>query len=211
MLKIYGIPVSRASRNLWICRELGLDFEHVPVGFLDGGTQQPEFLQVNRAGKVPAIDDEGFRLSESMAINIYLAKKHGSELMPKDLHGEAQVLQWSFWVMTEVEKALLTVLMQRLDQAPDTELTRFFRERNPKNPDVERAAIEALQRPLSYLDAHLTGRDYLLGASFTLADLNVASVMAWALGAKLDLAAYPNVQQWLSRCMARPAAKANKA
>ena len=73
MLKIYGHPGSRAARPLWVCRELGLQHEHVPTHFADGGTKSAEFLAINPAGRIPAIDDDGFRLAESMAINIYLA------------------------------------------------------------------------------------------------------------------------------------------
>lgn len=211
MLKVYGTPGSRTARTLWICRELGLEYEHIPVHFVDGGTKSAEYLAVNPAGKIPAIDDDGFRLAESMAINVYLAKKHGSDLMPKDLEGEARVLQWSFWAMTEIEKPMLNVLMQRLELPPGSTLEKYFRERSPKDPKVEPAALEALRGPLTYLNEHLAKREYLLGSSFTIADLNVASIMGFALMAKLDLSGYPNVQQWLNRCMARPAARPKKA
>ena len=99
MLKIYGHPGSRAARALWVCRELGVQFEHIPTHFADGGTQSAAFLAINPAGRIPAIDDDGFCLAESMAINIYLAKKHGGELAPKTLEEEARMLQWSFWAM----------------------------------------------------------------------------------------------------------------
>src|SRR5438477_5049875 len=102
MLKVYGVKVSRASRTHWLCRELGIDHEQVPVSFADPASKTAEFMAANPAGKIPTIDDDGFHLSESMAISIYLAKKNKSALMPTDLRSEAQVLQWSFWVMTEV-------------------------------------------------------------------------------------------------------------
>src|SRR4029077_14762078 len=89
------------SRNLY---SLGLDYENVPVHFADGSAKTPEYLAVNPNGRIPAIDDNGFKLWESMAINLYLAKKHGSGLLPKTMEDEAQAIQWSFWVMTEVEK-----------------------------------------------------------------------------------------------------------
>ena len=60
-------------------------------------------------------------------------------------------------------------------------------------------------KPLGVLDAALAGRDYLLGPQFTAADLNVASVMAWAPMAKLDLASAPSAAAWLARCTSRPA------
>ena len=210
MLKIYGHPGSRAARTLWACRELGLQYEHIPTHFADGGTKQPEFLAINPAGRVPAIDDDGFRLAESMAINIYLAKKHGSEIAPASLEDEARMLQWSFWAMTEVEKPLLTLLIQRMELPPGSEIEKYFRERSQKDPAAEQAALKTLQQPLAMLDDHLQNREYLLGPSFTLADLNVASVMSLGLAAKYDFSAYPNVQQWLGRCVSRPAARPPK-
>ena len=205
MLKVFGTNASRASRALWMCRELGIPYEHVEVHFADGSNQTPEFLAVNPNGKIPAIDDDGFCLWESMAINIYLAKKHGSALMPSDLRQEMQVLQWSFWVMTEVEKPLLTVMLQRLQLPEGSPAAKYLRERNPKDPAVEKQALEALEKPLSILEQQLAGRDYILGAQFTVADINVASVLSWALTGKLDLSTRPNVQQWLKRCISRPA------
>ena len=82
-LKIYGVPLSRAYRALWMANELGLDYENVPIHFADGSAKTPEYLAVNPNGRIPAIDDNGFKLWESMAINLYLAKKHGSGLLPK--------------------------------------------------------------------------------------------------------------------------------
>jgi glutathione S-transferase len=207
MLKLYGIKNSRASRTLWLCRQLGIQFEQVQVRFADGSAKAPDYLAVNPNGKIPAIDDDGFRVWESMAINFYLAKKHQSPLAPQTLQDEALMLQWSFWVMTEVEKMLLTVLLQRMEFPPDSQAGKYFRERNPKNPEAEKQAIEGLAKPFSVLNAHLSGRDYLLGSQFTLADLNVAAVLSWAAASKLDLSATPNVQAWLQRCLSRPAAR----
>jgi glutathione S-transferase len=201
MLKIYGHPGSRAARPLWVCRELGLQYEHVPTHFADGGTKSAEFLAINPAGRIPAIDDGGFRLAESMAINIYLAKKHGGELAPQSLEDEARMLQWSFWAMTEVEKSLLAIFMQRAELPPGSAVEKYFRERAP---------IKALEHPLSVLNGHLANQQYLLGDSFTLADLNVASVLSMGLAAKFDFSGYPNVQQWLTRCVSRPAARPPK-
>jgi glutathione S-transferase len=205
MLKVFGTKSSRAARALWMCRELGIPHEHIEVHFADGSNHTAEFLAVNPNGKIPAIEDDGFRLWESMAINIYLAKKHDSPLLPKDLQQEMLVLQWSFWVMTEVEKPLLTVMLQRFELPEGSPGAKYLRERNPKDPAVEKQALDALEKPLTILEQQLTGRDYLLGAQFTVADLNVASVLAWSLAAKFDLSARPNVQQWLKRCVSRPA------
>ena len=108
-LTIYGPPMSRAMRTLWMAHELGLDFRH-EYGFQEHAPVPTEDLvAASPMGQVPAINDDGFTLSESMAINIYLAKKHG-KLAPVTPEDEAQTLRWSFWVMTAVEIALLDVL-----------------------------------------------------------------------------------------------------
>src|ERR1051326_8104973 len=112
-LKIYGVAGSPAYRVLWMANELGLDYEHVPVHFGDGSAKTAEYLAINPNGRIPAIDDGGFQLWESMAINLYLAKKHDG-LWPKTLEGEAQALQWIFWAMTELEKPALAMLLHRM-------------------------------------------------------------------------------------------------
>lgn len=190
-LTIYGIPTSRALRVIWMAKELGIDFKHVPTDF-NGGTRTPEFLKINPNGRVPAIDDDGVILWESLACNLYLAKKHGGPLQPKNIADEGRALQWSFWVMTEAEMAALTMLFKRMNR-PDTS-------------DADAAAArEKLGPALKVLDDALAGNDYLLGASFSVADLNVASVLAWLQMAKFDLTGVPNVAAWLSRCLGRPA------
>src|SRR6266566_9845498 len=113
-LKIYGVARSRAFRTLWMAKELGLDYEHVKVDFATGETRTPEHLALNPNGHVPVIDDDGLILWESMASNLYLAKKYGAGgLYPSRLEDEARAWQWSFWGMTEVERPVLTALFNR--------------------------------------------------------------------------------------------------
>ena len=113
-LKIYGVARSRAFRTLWMAKELGLDYEHIKVDFATGETRRPEHLALNPNGHVPVIDDDGFILWESMAINLYLAKKYGKDgIYPALLADEARAWQWSFWGMTEVERPVLTALFNR--------------------------------------------------------------------------------------------------
>ena len=88
-LRIYGIARTRAFRALWIAEELGLDYEHVPVEIGAAGARQPDYLAINPNGRLPAIEDDGFILWESLAITLYLAKKHG-RLYPTTLEGEAK-------------------------------------------------------------------------------------------------------------------------
>src|SRR5919201_5878051 len=113
-LKIYGVARSRAARVLWMAKELGLDYEHVKVDFATGETRTPAHLALNPNGHIPVIEDDGFVLWESMAINLYLAKKYSlGRLYPTGLQDEARAWQWSFWGMTEVERPVLTALFNR--------------------------------------------------------------------------------------------------
>jgi glutathione S-transferase len=196
-LKIYGIPRSRAFRALWLAKELGLDYDNVMTG-IGGDTREPAFLAINPNGHIPAIDDDGFILWESMAINLYLAKKHGlGSLYPTTLQGEALTWQWSFWGMTEIERPVLTAMFNRAILPEDK-----------RDAAVANQAEKDLQQPLRVLDGAVTKTPYLVGESFTVADLNVASILSWARPARIDMAAFPKLADWLSRCALRPAAKA---
>jgi glutathione S-transferase len=197
-LKIYGVVRSRAARVLWMAKELGLDYEHVKVDFATGETHAPAHLALNPNGHVPVIDDDGFILWESMAINLYLAKKYGTGgLYPTRLADEARAWQWSFWGMTEVERPLLTALMNRA-VLPEHE----------RDAVAADAAEKTLVQPLAVLEGVLGHSANLLGDNFTVADLNVASILAWARPAQIDMAPFPKAAEWLKNSAERPAARA---
>ncbi|MGA8398548.1 MAG: glutathione S-transferase family protein [Stellaceae bacterium] len=196
-LKIYGVPRSRAFRTLWLAHELGLDYENIPVN-TSGESREASFLAINPNGHIPAIDDDGFILWESMAIDLYLAKKHGlGRLYPTTLQGEALAWQWSFWGITEVERPVLTAMFNRALLPEDK-----------RDAAAADAAEKEMQSPLGVLDGALAKRPYLIGNDFTVADLNVAAILAWARPARIDMTPFPKVADWLGRCALRPAAKA---
>ena len=200
-LKIYGIPRSRAFRTLWMAEELGLEYENIPIDFANDGTRTPEYLAINPNGHVPAIDDDGFILCESMAINLYLAKKYGGgDLYPVLFEDEARTWQWSIWGMTEIERPVLTAMFHRAILPEDKRDAALA-------DDSERQ----LGRPLMVLDAAVAASPYLLGEHFTVADLNVASILSWARPARIDFSAVPKAADWLKRCAERPAARAARA
>lgn len=191
-LIIHGPTQSRALRAMWMANELGVEFDVATESFRGGETRTPEYLAVNRAGHVPAIQDGDFSLGESCAINIYLAKKHG-KLMPSGLQDEARVLEWSFWVMTDVEKHALNFLFHAAALPEDQ-----------RDASIVEQAVKDLQWPLEVLNRHLDGRDWLVGDDFSVADLNVAAVLMWIRIARFDFSAFPNVKDWLGRCLSRP-------
>jgi glutathione S-transferase len=194
-LRIYGIARTRAFRVLWMAEELGLDYEHFPIETGPAGARKPDYLAVNPNGRLPAIDDDGFILWESLAINLYLAQKHATGTMyPASLEGQAKAAQWSLWAANEIERA--------------TNVWSFHAERLPpaeRDPKIAAAAIELLAAPFRVLDHALAARAYLLGNDFTVADLNVAAVALRAIA--MDLSATPHFGDWLRRCYERPAAR----
>ena len=197
-LKIYGVARSRAFRTLWMAKELGLNYEHIKVDFATGETRTPEHLALNPNGHVPVIDDDGVILWESMAINLYLAKKYGRDgFYPPRLVDEARAWQWSFWGMTEIERPVLTALFNRA-----------ILPENERDPAAADAAEKTLAQPLGVLDGALGHSPYLLGDKFTVADLNVSSILAWARPAQIDFSAFAKVAEWTRNCAERPAARA---
>jgi len=218
MIRLYGTPQTRTFRPLWMLEELGVPYELVETDFAGGGTRTPEFLKINPNGHVPALVDGDLVLFESMAINLYLAEKYGKEtLWPASEHDRARAVQWSFWAITECEAYLFDVLFAaggvQFEKWRAWTETEEFRATHPGAPPVTREGVaaraklaeSALQLPLRVLDAQLEGRDHILGPSFGVADLDVASIWVTARLAKLDLSAHPNVDAWLARCTSRPA------
>jgi glutathione S-transferase len=161
--------------------ELGLEFELLLARpRVETHTRTFEALNPNR--KVPVLVDGDVVVWESMAINFYLAERYGEWLWPHDPGHRAEVLQWSFWVANDVEPYLW-----RMWQEADTE------------------AEAPLRRALSMLDAVLEGREWIVGESFTLADLHLESYIVRARRGGYRLRDHRWLYGWIERCEARPA------
>ena len=209
MLKIYGVYRSRATRNIWLAGELGVPFEHVPViqayrlanPDAPGAplhTRSPAFLKVNPNGHIPSIDDDGVVLHESLAINLYLAKKHGGPLAPANVVEDGQMTMWALWAATEVEPHSIQVLYNMVGKPPAE-----------RDAALARASIEALRAPFAVLDRALgEGGGHIVGRRFTVTDINVAEIVRYAMPATELFEAAPRVKAWLAACQSRPVFKA---
>ncbi|HUO03821.1 MAG TPA: glutathione S-transferase family protein [Candidatus Binataceae bacterium] len=193
MIKLHGTAFSRAGRCLWALEELGVKYEHVPTPFQQA--KSPEHLKLNPNGHVPVLEDDGTVIWESMAINLYLAEKYGkAPLWPASVADHGHVYQWSFWGMTETEGHLLTILRNKMFLPPEQRSEKAIAD-----------AIAAMKAPLDVLSNHLKNREYLLGKDFTIADLNVASVLTLGAFIGFDFTVAPKANEWLTRCTSRPA------
>jgi len=173
--------------------EVGVPFENVPTHFA-GEAQSEAFRRINPNGRVPALDDDGTIVWESMAINLHLADRYGKDLAPRDAAERAHMTMWSFWGMTEIEPGLIDAFVHRAMLPADQ-----------RKPEVAAAGEAKLARPLRVLEQELGRRSWLVGDRFTVADLNVASILLMAALAQVDLKAYPNVVRWHAACTSRPA------
>ena len=208
MVTLYGVTRSRASRNIWLMNELGQPYEQVPVIQANRlanpeapdapvNTRSPSFLAVNPNGHIPSMKDGDLVLNESLAINLYLAKKFGGPLAPANLAEEGEVAMWTLWAATEAEPHAIQILYHRLMKQGDE-----------RKPELADAAVVALRQPFQVLDDALAANGHLVGGRFTVADINVAEVIRYASPAPELFEAAPHVKAWLAACQARPAFKA---
>jgi glutathione S-transferase len=194
MLQLYGNPRSRATRCLWMLEEMGEPYQLIEKSTRSDDLQSAEYLRLNPNAKIPTLVDGDVVLWESMAINLYLAQKYQGPMHCAGPEVLGLAAQWSFWAVLEMEALLLDLLLHR------ALLPEFARDASC----AERDEL-LLRKPLGVLNDVLAGREHLVGNSFAVADLNVASILVWGKMARLDLSAHPQVKRWLDGCLARSA------
>jgi len=194
MLHLYGNVRSRAMRCLWMLEEMGKPYQLIEKTTRTDDLQSAEYLRLNPNARIPTLVDGHLVLWESMAINLYLAQKYDGPMHCAEPEVMGLAAQWSFWAVLETEALLLDLLQHRVV------LPEFARDAS----HAERDEL-LLNKPLSVLNDTLAGRDYLAGNSFTVGDLNVASILVWGKMARLNLLNHPEVARWFDACLARPA------
>lgn len=201
MITLYGVLRSRASRNVWLLHEMGMEFRHVPVIQVYRpaptpmlNTRSPEFVAVNPNAAIPTLVDGDLVLNESLAINLYLARRYGGALGPADAAEDGLMGMWALWAATGVEPHSIQVLYNRVGKPPA--------ERDAALADASEAALRA---PFAVLDSALAKDGFLVGGRFTVADINTAEIIRYAIPAPALFEASPRVKAWLAACQARPA------
>jgi glutathione S-transferase len=198
MLKIYGRDRSRAFRVTWLCEELKVPFEHVdamPEGDASG-QQGDRSLELNPDASVPAIDDDGFVLWGATAINIYLARKYRTPLWPSTVEAEGRMLQWAFFLASDVEPPLTTLYEHR-----------FGLPRDKRNAALADDCERRLLDKLGVLERQLRRTSYFGGIRWDLSDFVIASPLYTVYAMKLDLHQVPKVDRWLTTSVQRPSAR----
>jgi glutathione S-transferase len=194
-MKLYGFGPTRSLRALWGLRELGADFEFVPVKLPAGEHRRPEFLKLNPAGKLPVLVDGDNVVTESAAIVLYLAEKYPEKkLLPTDLKQRSQVYRWIMFAMTELEQPLWRIAKHTFILPEDQRL--------PQDVALAKADFAAMAR---VLEAHMEGRQFIVGDRITAADCVTAYLMDWANENKL-IDGFSNLRAYLDRMYARATA-----
>ena len=189
-MKLYHHPLSgHCHRARLFCSLLGLEVDLVDLDLASGAHKAPDYLQLNRLGQVPLLDDDGVLVPDSNAILVYLAKKTGrTDWLPEDPAGAAAVQRW------------LSVAAGQIAFGPAAaRLVTVFGAKFDAEEVISRAhAI------LKILDGELQDRDWLAAPRPTLADIALYSYVARAPEGNVDLAPYAHVLAWLERIETLP-------
>ncbi|MGI9424953.1 MAG: glutathione S-transferase family protein [Hyphomicrobiaceae bacterium] len=201
MLKIYGRANSINVRKvLWICDEIGLPFDREDWGRGYRPTSEDVYKRINPFEVVPAIDDDGFTLRESNTIVRYLATKHGREdLYPSDLHGRFRCEAWMDWASQDLYTDVRPIVMALIFNVPEYQV-----------PEIQKKAIAGWSRVMEMLEQYLSDGDpYLLGQTFTIADIPTGLVVNRWYTLDFPKPELPAVQAYYDRLSARPPFRAH--
>jgi glutathione S-transferase len=203
-MKLYENPFSpNARRVLTVAHHLGIKLDEQLIDFTKGDNRKPEFLAINPNGRIPALTDGDFKLFESRAIIQYLAsQKPDAGLWPSEAKAQADVARWLFWDAAHFAAALGSIAFERLVKP-------MMGAGEPSQSAIA-DALTQYERCAKVLDAHLKGRDWLVGKQITLADYSLAASLTYAAATDVPLDPYPNIKSWLGRIRELPAWRATE-
>jgi glutathione S-transferase len=186
VLRIYGDSISgNCLKVKWTADHLGLDYDWIETGVLNGETRTPAFLAINPAGQVPTVIlQDGRPLAQSNAIILYLAE--GSMLIPADAYHRARMMEWLFW--------------EQYSHEPYVAVARFQVKYLGKDPaSLEERLVTRSYAALQRLEDGLAASRFLVGDQVTLADVSLVAYTRMAPDGGLDLEPYPAVRDWIAR------------
>ncbi|RST49191.1 glutathione S-transferase family protein [Variovorax sp. MHTC-1] len=205
MLNIWGrISSINVRKVVWCAQELGLDFQRTEAGGKFGIVQTPEYLGLNPNALVPAIDDgEGedrVVLWESNVIVRYLCAKHSTgKLYPERLAARFDAERWMDWQQTTLNPVSAGAFRQWV-RTPSGQ----------RDPAVIAHSVNATEPLFALLDAHLATRAFMLGDSFTMADIPIGCEAHRWFGlpqTEYTRPVWPHVERWFADLRSRAGAR----
>ncbi len=194
-MKLYHSTFTRSGRARWMLEELGVDYEIERIAFASGDHKKPEYLAIHPLGMVPALVDGDDKLFESSAILMHLADKFPDKQLAPALGTPLRARYYKFmvYVPATVDPVLETITMH----------TRMLPEAK-RIPQLVEEAGKKLVRVARVLEEAVNGRSYVIGDTFSAADIVVGSAIAW-MGFVGKLGDFPRLNEYLKRMQARPA------
>lgn len=201
MLKIWGRATSvNVQKVMWTVAELGLDHVRIEAGGPFGKTDTAEFHTMNPNRLVPVVDDNGFILWESHACVRYLAGQYGrGTLAPLSPHEFAHADQWMDWALSSLYGDIISTLFTQLVRVTAAE----------RNAAAIESAAKRVGEKLAILDQQLSDKPYVLGNTFTIADIATGALMYRYFTMPIERPSLPNLQAWYQRLALRAAYQAN--
>ena len=175
MMQLFNYPDTRGLRVTWMLEELGEEYEFNLVPFSNNGFASEEYIKINPGGKVPAIRDGDLVLTESAAIVTYLGDKFPDKKLvpPAGSAARAKYDQWCYFVLSELEQPLWTKGKHK-----------FMLPRDKRVPAIIETAEWEFQKALKILSQGLGGNRFILGDTFSAADILIGQTLSWARTAK---------------------------
>jgi glutathione S-transferase len=188
MMKLSWSPRSRSFSSLWLMEETGQPYERVLIDISKGAQKAPDYLAINPMGKVPALSDGEAKLAESAAICAYVAERYPEAKLAPPLGDprRAKYLQWLFFAPGCIEPAMVQLATK-----------------------IEMNSVAAgwgdAQRVFDVLDAALSNGPWILGDTFSAADIAIGSGLNFAVRLFKMAPSRPSFERYLDRCASRPA------
>lgn len=193
MIRLHHAHQTRSMRSLWLLHELGVEFETTIHAF-DKTLRSPEYLALNPAGRVPALEIDGRVMFETGAITEYLCERFPAAGLGR-LPGDGERMDWLIWLhFTETLSQHAAALTQQHVALYDDSM---------RSPIVMKLEAKRLQKCYAALDQRLAGRAFFLDTGFSAIDISIAQALYMSRHfAKLE--AFPELAAWFARVTARP-------
>jgi glutathione S-transferase len=184
MMKIYGDSNSgNCLKVKWVCDRLALPYSWIEMNILKGDTRTTEFLKLNGAGQVPTVVlDDGRALAQSNAIIRYLAR--GSDLIPADGYDAAKMDEWMFWEQNSHEPFVAVCRFQMVYLGKSAS-------------DLDSDRVKRGYVALARMEHQLAATRFLIGDSFSLADVSLLAYTRVAHEGGFHLDGYAAVKRWI--------------
>jgi len=193
-MKLYHSQFTRSGRARWTLEELGVEHELARISFSTGDHKKPEYLAIHPHGSVPALVDGDLKLTESSAIVLHLADKYADKKLAPALgsNERAEYYRWIVYVPATLDPVLETITMHTM-----------FLPQDKRNPALVESAKGKWENIAKVLASAIDGRNYIVGDSFTAADIVVGSALGWAQFVRI-LDGHPKLAAYLQNLQQRP-------